>query len=191
MKDTINQTTDWNDQSYRFAKASSKTDFYKHDLIKKYLIFFKNKRIKSMLDVGCANGDFLNKFLENKIIKKFGVETSKKTINLCKKRHKHIHFTKAFAHNLPFTDNKFDLVNIWSVLHWVDRNYYLQSLGELIRVTKKYLMVMDFFPKIEHKSKYIHKKGFFTFKSNFDKILSNTKFLKKKFELNFYIDEKK
>lgn len=191
MKNSINQTTKWGQQSYRFAKASAKTDFYKHNLIKKRLIFFKNKRIKNMLDVGCANGDFLNDFLKNKIIKKYGIETTQATVDLCKKRHKKINFIKAFAHNLPFEDNKFDLVSIWSVLHWIDRNYYLQSLGELIRITNKYLMVMDFFPKTDHKTKYKHKKGFFTFKTDFDKILSNSKILKKRFVLNFYIDEKK
>ena len=72
----------------------------------------------------------------------------------------------------------------------MDRNLYLQSLGELIRVTNKYLMVMDFFPKIEHKTKYKHKSGFFTFKTDFDKILKSSGYLKKKFELNYFIDEK-
>ena len=77
------------------------------------------------------------------------------------------------------------------MLHWIDRNHYLQSLGELVRVTNKFLMVMDFFPKIEHKIKYKHKTGFFTFKTDFDKILNSSGYLKKKFELNYFIDEKK
>ena len=50
---------------------------------------------------------------------------------------------------------------------------------------------MDFFPINEHKISYVHKKGFFTYKSNFDQILSSSGLLKKKFELNYYIDEKK
>ena len=49
---------------------------------------------------------------------------------------------------------------------------------------------MDFFPKVEHKAKYKHRSGFFTFKSDFDKILNNSGYLKKKFELKYFIDEK-
>ena len=185
----INQTTNWKEESLRYALNTSSSASNKNKIFKNFS-FFSNKKIKSILDVGCGNGDFLNDFLTNKKIKKFGIETSQDTINLCKKRHRNINFKKAFSHNLPFRDNEFDLVIIWSVLHWIDRNYYLQSLGELIRVTNKYLLVMDFFPKIEHKTKYKHKTGFYTFKTNFDKILNSSGFLQKRFELNYFIDEK-
>ena len=188
MKNKINQTTNWKEQSLRYAESASKS--YENQIFEKHFSFFSNKKIRNMLDVGCGNGDFLNNFQKKKRIKKFGIEPSQQTINLCKKRHKNINFKKAFCHNLPFPDNKFDLVNIWSVLHWIDRNHYLQSLGELVRVTNKFLMVMDFFPKIEHKIKYKHKRGFFTFKTDFDKILNSSGYLKKKFELNYFIDEK-
>ena len=190
MKHKINQTNNWLNQSFRYVKKASKSISYKNKLYEKHFYFFYNKKINTMLDVGCGNGDFLKNFLSKKKIKKFGVEPSQKAINICKKRHKKINFRKAFCHNLPFPDNTFDLVNIWSVLHWIDRNYYLQSLGELIRVTNKYLMVMDFFPRIEHKTKYKHKKGFFTFKSDFDKIFVSSGYLEKKFELNYFINEK-
>ena len=190
MKNTINQTINWKKESFRYAKNSSKSEINKNQLFEKHLSFFSNKKIRNMLDVGCGNGDFLNNFLINIKIKKFGIEPSQQTINFCIKRHKNINFKQAFSHNLPFSDNKFDLVNVWSVLHWIDRDYYLQSLGELIRVTNKFLMVMDFFPKIEHKTKYKHKEGFFTFKTHFDKILDCSGCLKKKFELNYSFDEK-
>tara|TARA_Y200000002_G_scaffold376866_1_gene381420 strand:+ start:95 stop:772 length:678 start_codon:yes stop_codon:yes gene_type:complete len=190
MKNKINQTINWKEQSFRYAKSISKSESINNQIFEKNFSFFSNKKIKNMLDVGCGNGDSLNNFLKYKKIKKFGIETSTQTINLCKKRHKNINFKKGFCHNLPFPDNKFDLVNIISVLHWIDRNHYLQSLGELIRVTNKFLMVMDFFPKTEHRTKYRHKKGFFTYKTDFDKILSSSGYLKKKFELNYLIDEK-
>jgi len=190
VKKIINQTINWKEESLRYAQNASSLALYRNRIFEKNFSFFSNKKIKSILDVGCGNGDFLNNFLKDKKIKKFGIEPSQNTVNLCKKRHKNINFKKAFSHNLPFQDNKFDLVIVWSVLHWIDRNHYLQSLGELIRVTNKYLMVMDFFPKIEHKTKYKHKTGFFTFKTNFDKILNSSGFLEKKFELNYFIDEK-
>ena len=187
----INQTINWGEESLRYAKNASKTKTFTNLSFEEYFSFFLNKKIRNMLDVGCGNGDFLNNFLKNKKIKKFGIEPSQKTIDFCKKRHKKIKFIKAYSHNLPFPDNNFDLVSIWSVLHWVDRNYFLQSLGELIRVTNKYLMIMCFFPKIEHKTKYKYKKNFFTYKTHFDKILDNSGYLKKKFELYYFFDGKK
>ncbi len=187
MKKKINQTISWKEQSFRYAK---KNVLGGDQISQKHFSFFYNKKIRNMLDVGCGNGDFLNNFLKNKKIKKVGIETAQQTINFCKRRHKNINFKKAFCHNLPFPDNKFDLVSAWAVLSWIDRNNYLQSLGELIRVTNKYLIVIDFFPKIEHKVKYKYVSGFFTFKSNFDKILNSSGYLKKKFELNYFFDEK-
>ncbi len=186
----INQTTNWKEQGLRYVQNSSSSPSNENLFFKKKFSFFLNKKIKNMLDIGCGNGDFLNNFIKKKRIKKIGIEPSQKVVNFCRKRHKNIKFKKAFSHDLPFNDNKFDLVNIWSVLHWIDRNHYLQSLGEAIRVTNKYLMVMDFFPKIEHKTKYKHKKGFFTFKSDFDKILISSGYLEKKFEANYFFDGK-
>lgn len=186
----INQTINWKEESFRYAKSASTSTSYKNGIFEKHFKFFSNKKIKNILDVGCGNGNFLNNFLKDKKIQKFGIEPSQNTINLCKKRHKNISFKKASSHNLPFRDNEFNLVIVWSVLHWVDRNLYLQSLGEIIRVTNKYLMVMDFFPKIEHKTEYKHKSGFFTFKTDFDKILKSSGYLQKKFELKYFINEK-
>tara|TARA_Y100000591_G_C21617134_1_gene585888 strand:+ start:114 stop:797 length:684 start_codon:yes stop_codon:yes gene_type:complete len=186
-----NQTLNWKEQSLRYARNSSDNGMaYKTSFAYNFFKFFHNKKIKNILDVGCGNGDFLKNLLNDKNIKKYGIETSQDTVKLCKKRHKKISFKKAFCHNIPFKQNQFDLVVIWSVLHWIDRNYYLQSLGELIRVTNKYLVVMDFFPKLEHKRKYIYKKNFFTYKADFDKIFLSSGLLKKKLELNYYIDEK-
>ena len=114
--------------------------------------------------IQCGNGDFLEDFEINKKIKKYGIETSVQTVKFLNKRHKKIKFKKAYCHKIPFNQDAFDLVIVWSVLHWIDRNNYLQSLGELIRVTNKYLIVMDFFPNRPHKTKYKQKKFFLLIK---------------------------
>ena len=68
MKKIINQTLNWKEQSFRYAKNVSKSKSYKNQLFDKHFSFFLNKKIRNMLDVGCGNGDFLNNFLKNKKI---------------------------------------------------------------------------------------------------------------------------
>ena len=70
MKKKINQTINWKEQSFRYAK---KVESNGDPLFEKHFSFFSNKKIRNMLDVGCGNGDFLNNFLKNKKIKKVGV----------------------------------------------------------------------------------------------------------------------
>lgn len=191
MRIDKNQTLNWNEQSIRYFLESSKDKHPKSNMFNIYFKkFFEKKKIKNILDVGCGNGDFLKSLVIKKKILKFGLETSQKTVNFCKKRHKSINFKRGYAHKIPFKQDEFDLVIIWSVLHWVDRNYYLQSLGEVLRVTKKYLAVMDFAPILSHKTPYKHRTGFYTYKSDYDKILSNSGCLHKEFEFNYYINKK-
>lgn len=103
-----------------------------------------------------------------------GVEPSIKGVELLKEKYvedKHLSFFSASAHSLPFDNDSFDLVTIFSVLHWIGRNEYLQALGELVRVTKKWLYVMDFCPAEDYRVTYHHRKGFFTYKMDFEKTL--------------------
>tara|TARA_B110000305_G_scaffold148366_1_gene164680 strand:+ start:66 stop:740 length:675 start_codon:yes stop_codon:yes gene_type:complete len=189
----INQTKIWHSQSLRYVKTHlNNSRFNDYDCFK----IFKKKKIKSTLDIGCGNGlmldDILNNYCRNSK-KNIGVEASKKSIQLLRKKtfNKKINFKYCYAHNLPFDDEEFDLVYIWSVLHWIDRRHYLQSLGESLRVTKKYLVVMDWVEKIDFKVPYKHKKGFFTYKMDFDKVLSNSGILKKIYEERWFVDNNK
>ena len=188
-----NQTYNWGSESDRYTLKAIKSKNHPNDNQNKYIYdqlkkFFKNKKISSILDVGCGGGKFLNSLNLKTRLKKCGIETSSKSINVLKKKHKKCTFIKSHMHNIPLKDNSFDFVYAISVLHWVDRNNYLQSLGELLRVSKKFLMIVDFSPKEDYYLDYKHKKNFFTFKQNFHKILSNSGILKKKIERNWYID---
>ena len=64
MKNKINQTTNWKEQSLRYAESASKS--YENQIFEKHFSFFSNKKIRNMLDVGCGNGDFLNNFQKKK-----------------------------------------------------------------------------------------------------------------------------
>ena len=83
----------------------------------------KEKNAQSILDVGCGEGFTLNRLSENKIGAKLeGVEYSKAAIELGQK-----------------TYNSFDLVLCTEVLEHLDDPQ--KGLRELIRVSKKYLVI--------------------------------------------------
>jgi ubiquinone/menaquinone biosynthesis C-methylase UbiE len=157
------------------------------------LDYFLNSGItlNHVLDVGCGNGQMLKKLCKNFNSKGIGVEPSELSINLLRnyfQSHPLITFEKASVHTLPFESDQFDLVLVNSVLHWVGRNEYLQSLGELIRVTKKYLVVMDFVASQDYKVLYHHRPGFFTYKSDFEKLILMSGVMKKVDEKRFWYD---
>ena len=130
----------------------------------------------------------------SKPISGVGIEPSRQAINILSNKYsgkKNLKFFPAVCHKLPFKDNSFDLVYAWSVLHWIDRNNYLQSLGEIARVSKKYVLIMDFYTKNDYKVKYRYKKNFYTYKSDFDIILSNSNILTKHKERIWQINQNK
>jgi ubiquinone/menaquinone biosynthesis C-methylase UbiE len=99
-----------------------------------------------------------------------------------------VSFLKAFAHQLPFESDTFDLVIAWSVLHWIGRNEYLQSLGELIRVCKKYLVIMDFSAKEDYRVPYKHKEGLYTYKHDFEITVTSSGVMRAVKVIRFYVN---
>ncbi len=58
-----------------------------------------------------------------------------------------------------------------SVLHWIDRNYPMQTLGEAIRVTKQYLIVSDFAPHQPYRVIYMHAPQWRTFQMAYQQLI--------------------
>ena len=125
----------------------------------------------SILDVGCGPGTFLKSLVEVfEPADAMGVEPSRKAVELLGQTFaddQRLAFQEGSAHSLPFETDSYELVVCWSVLHWVGRNEYLQALGELVRVTSKYLLVMDFVALQNYRVPYAHSEGFFTYKQDF------------------------
>lgn len=186
----INQTNNFLSESFRYVNSYLEIQENKEKLIPKII---KSKKINSILDVGCGNGSFLN-FWSKKFNSKvnIGIEPSDKSIKILKKKWKgtSLKFESSYAHQLKFDSNKFDLVTCWSVLHWVGRNEYLQSIGELVRVSKKYLCIMDFVASQNYKVPYKHKKNMFTYKQDFEPILSATGIMKPIATLRWWVNPK-
>jgi SAM-dependent methyltransferase len=126
----------------------------------------------SVLDVGCGPGYFLSSLVDAfDASVGVGVEPSPAAVAVLG-RHwaadARLSFRAGLAHDLPFESDSFDLVVCWSVLHWVGRNEFLQSLGEMIRVARRHLLIMDFVAVEPYRVAYRHDERFFTYKTDFE-----------------------
>ena len=129
------------------------TDNYKKHThknpIQRFLLanFFRNlvnitkaKTVDSILDVGCGEGFTLNRLNEHGIGKRLeGLDYSKDAIALGKKTYPDIKITQGSIYKLPYQNNSFDLVLCTEVLEHLQNPE--QALKELVRVSKKYLVI--------------------------------------------------
>ncbi len=90
----------------------------------------KNQQV---LDVACGLGQWIKVCTELGAVAA-GVDISEKAIDICKQDSPDIEFHAVPAENLPFDDNRFDLVTcLGSLEHFVDP---IKSIKEMIRTAK-------------------------------------------------------
>ena len=104
-----------------------------------------------VLDSGCANGRLLE-VLRDKKVDYFGVDISKRLIEIAKEKYPQAKFQVADALSLPFPNNYFDKIYSISVLHNIPSpEFQLQYLKEARRVLKPggllILRVWDFWKR--------------------------------------------
>lgn len=90
---------------------------------------------KSILDIGCGNGAFLQK-LSGRIGKGTGVDISAKMLDQARNRcakHPHLSFQKIDGPHLPFADNSFDVVMSVLSFRYLDWD---PIIHEILRVLK-------------------------------------------------------
>ena len=131
-----------------------------------------------VLEIGCAVGANLYWLYKEHRCKCTGVEPNARVVRILSKEYPFIRFYVATADALPFSKDEFDLVILRSTLHWVDRNFILQSLGEAIRVTRQWLIVSDFCPPQPFRVPYHYKKGLFTWHMDYTPALLNAGIMK-------------
>lgn len=100
----------------------------------------KPLEIKSVLDVGCGEGITLDRFKKEGIGKELvGIDYSNDALKIGKKIYPGLNLKKGDIYKIQEKDNSYDLVMATEVLeHLKDPE---KALGELIRVSKKYVLL--------------------------------------------------
>lgn len=123
---------------YDKSVLESQYEKYRFDCItKKILGLIPKKKKLKVLDVGCGTGTFnispiINKIKDAEI---YGVDISKKMIEVALGRFPKCRFKVADAHKLPFDSNFFDVVISRQVLEHLKEP--LKAVKEMKRVVKK------------------------------------------------------
>ena len=167
----FSQTDEFTRQSDRYFKDNSdKTNLFFDMLTPKTDI---RGDVNNILDVGCGSGKILNEFCRFfQASEGLGIEPSKsierELKRMWEKNNPPLNFCEAFAHSIPAETNSYDLVTCIAVLSWVGREKFLQSVGEIVRVSKKYILIGDFVSAQPYKTPYKHANNTFTYKTDFE-----------------------
>jgi SAM-dependent methyltransferase len=91
--------------------------------------------IRSVLDVGCGNGAFVNR-LVGKYDRICGVDRSEAALKFVQTENR-----CASADTLPFSDQEFDLVTSMEMLEHLPEGIFQSALKELYRTSKRWVMI--------------------------------------------------
>jgi len=183
------QTDSFINESFRYV-SSYLNDKKIYNFVENEEIF-EEETILNVLDAGCGNGNNLYSLVEKYGCKGCGIEPSEDAINLLSDKFKNndnIEFKAGSVHQIPYDTEFFDMAISWSVLHWLGRNEYLQSIGELIRVTSKYLIIMDFVASKDYRTPYHHDDRFFTYKMDFEPLVLGSGIMEKVYERRWWVN---
>jgi SAM-dependent methyltransferase len=133
--------------------------------------FFKNKRVKTALDVGTGTGDFIA-VLKNALpdAKITGVDPSTVSIEKAVGKYPEVIFKEMSGEELLFPDNSFDFVAISMALHHLP--HIPKTLAEMQRVVKPggWIVVNELFSDNLNPAQEVHKQ-YHHFRSITDRIL--------------------
>ena len=115
-----------------------------------------------ILDVPCGSG-YYSKYLN--YVKYIGVDQSKFLINHCRRTYKGSDFRVVDARELPFADGSFDCVFCIGLICHGDRADARRTMGEITRVSSRYVVLEHLEGKadmisIECKKKDVHEQVF-------------------------------
>jgi len=128
---------------------------------------------KKVLEIGCMNGYRLNFIKKKYNAECIGVEPSKEAVDEGNKLFKDIKLIRGIFSDIPLNE-KFDLIIINFVFHWVDRDLLAKCVSEVERMLSYngFLIIGDFFPDHPRKNEYTHLLGnqIWTYKQDYSKI---------------------
>jgi SAM-dependent methyltransferase len=89
---------------------------------------------KHLLDYGCQNGSMVERYTKFGAARISGIDISEAGIREAIEKYSHLaSFQVADAHNLPFTDNFFDVVVGRSILHHLEFEAAITEVGRILK----------------------------------------------------------
>lgn len=128
------------------------------------------KKNSKLLEIGCGEGKRLKWISKNLNIKCYGIDPSKKAINIANRND--VKAMQGTADNLKFDNDKFDIVVFGTCLYLCDRSDLFQIAKETDRVLKRsgYVIIRDFFSSSHQSNKYKHNNNIFSYKMDYRKL---------------------
>lgn len=136
-------------------------------------------RPQRVLEVGCSNGWRLHALQQRYGCACVGVEPSAEALAAGRSQFPAIEFRSGMAASLPCPPGEtFDVVIVYFILHWVDRQALLTSLAEIDRVVADggYVLLGDFLPDAPQRNRYAHRSDVevYTYKLDYAAILESS-----------------
>ncbi|MCL5292427.1 MAG: class I SAM-dependent methyltransferase [Actinobacteria bacterium] len=101
-------------------------------------------RDRTVLDVGCGTGDFLNELKHRYGARTlFGLDISPAMISEAKNANPHYNYVIGSSDRLPFEDNSFDVVTFQWVYHHLSPSTASAAMNEAKRVSRETIVVQD------------------------------------------------
>ena len=138
-------------------------------------------RPKAILDIGCANGYFLDHVVSLfPGAEGYGIEPSARAVEDGQTHFPRLHLSRGASHELgAYRDGQFDCIILQFVLHWVDRRHLLKTIAEVDRVLADggHVLIADFFPAEPCKTRYHHlpNEEVYTYKQPYWELFTATK----------------
>ena len=95
------------------------------------------QEVRTILDVGIGGGYIYRELKNDKNLKCYGMDISAELVKRARDKSICIGDVKS----IPFKENSFDLVLAADLLEHVDEESFKDSISELVRVTKKYILI--------------------------------------------------
>jgi len=125
------------------------------------------KRGATILEIGCGDGARLGWLRENLECDCYGVEPSKKAVEVANGRN--ITVYQGAADKLPFNDKTFDVIIFGFCLYLCDREDLFRIAAEADRVVRNtgWILIQDFYSPTPLKREYHHLPGLFSYKMDY------------------------
>ena len=157
-------------QNERFSNLKNESDVFS-TFINDLSMIYKGDKI-NVLEIGCGNGSRLAAIKRVLNCNVFGIDPSIRSVESALK--KGVFGQVGTADELPFENNKFDVLIFGFCLYLCDRNDLFKIAYEADRVLKpsSWLVIIDFWSNFEKKLPYKHNKDIYTYKFDYPSIFT-------------------